>query len=370
MEKLGADNSAVLHRAEKFNIRVHSRSFAVEFMQKQEPGDFFHSEFLPELSVAACLWAVIDGSGNQLLKGVSRSFYLSLRLLPKPMRGAASLGYLLARASDTLADTVGAPVEARLLCLDWFDRSLSGEEDPPRWPIPVLNAVTEPMERRLLESTGDLFAWLDRLPPEEAALVREVVGIIIGGQRLDLERFAMADGEHPVALEDEETLEDYAWRVAGCVGAFWTKLGFLTLSNTFSWEREEVMLSRGIAYGKGLQLVNILRDLPADLANGRCYLPVSDPHDLDRLMDVHRQWVERAAVWLESGFSYASTLKSRKLRAASVLPAMIGVDTLDRLKGADWPALERRIRTPRSRVYLAMWRALTGNTEFYPDRRA
>jgi farnesyl-diphosphate farnesyltransferase len=313
---------------------------------------------------------VIDAAGNQLLKGVSRSFYLSLRLLPTPMRGAASLGYLLARASDTLADTSGAPVEARLLCLDWFDRSLAGDEEPPRWPIPVLNAVADPLERRLLESTGDLFAWLDRLPAEEAALVREVVGIIIGGQRLDLERFADANAENPVALEDEEMLEDYAWRVAGCVGAFWTKLGFLTLPDAFSWEREEVMLLRGIAYGKGLQLVNILRDLPADLANGRCYLPVADPHDRDRLLEIHQQWVERAGVWLESGFSYSSTLKSRKLRTASVLPAMIGVDTLARLKGVEWAALERRIRTPRSRVYLAMWRALTGNTAAFPGRRA
>ena len=66
----------------------------------------------------------------------------------------------------------------------------------------MLNAVADPRERHLLEGTGDLFAWLGRLPAEEAALVREVVGIIIGGQRLDLERFAAADGENPVALED------------------------------------------------------------------------------------------------------------------------------------------------------------------------
>ena len=59
--------------------------------------------------------AVRENSGKQLLKGVSRSFYLTLRLLPGPMRGAASLGYLLARTSDTLADTAAAPVDARLL---------------------------------------------------------------------------------------------------------------------------------------------------------------------------------------------------------------------------------------------------------------
>jgi farnesyl-diphosphate farnesyltransferase len=305
---------------------------------------------------------VTDRSGKELLKGVSRSFYLTLRLLPAPMRGAASLGYLLARTSDTLADSAGAPVEARLLCLDWFERSLAGEEERPRWPLPVLNAIADPRERRLLESTGDLFAWLATLPGGEAGLVREVVGIIIGGQRLDLERFGRADGGNPVALSDEAALEDYAFRVAGCVGAFWTKLGFLTMGEGFSRAPQDELLERGIAYGKGLQLVNILRDLPADLAGGRCYLPVEDPHDAVRLMAAHRQWVGRASVWVEEGFSYAESLPSRRLRAASVLPAMIARETLGRLREADWEMLRRRVKIPRRRIYLTLLRALVGNT--------
>ena len=39
-----------------------------------------------------------------VLKEVSRSFYLSLRFLPGGFRAPVSLGYLLARASDTIAD--------------------------------------------------------------------------------------------------------------------------------------------------------------------------------------------------------------------------------------------------------------------------
>ena len=36
-----------------------------------------------------------------------------------------------------------------------------------------------------------------------------------------------------------------------------------------------LMVPMGIRYGKGLQLVNILRDIPQDLRNGRCYIPLS-----------------------------------------------------------------------------------------------
>lgn len=309
----------------------------------------------------ACLPGVRESAGKQLLKGVSRSFYLTLRLLPAPMGKSAGLAYLLARTSDTLADAAGAPVEARLLCLDWFGRSLKGEEEPPRWPIPVLNKIHDPAERHLMEASGDLLQWLDRLPSCEAALVKEVVEIIISGQRLDLERFAEADAEHPVALADDAALEDYAWRVAGCVGAFWTKLGFLTLGNRFSDENEALLTARGIAYGKGLQLVNILRDLPADLAAGRCYLPVSDPRDTRILLETHRIWTDRAAEWVGEGFPYARTLQSRRLEAATVLPAMLARETLERLRGADWETLAARVKVPRARVYQLLLRALWGD---------
>ena len=292
-----------------------------------------------------------------MLKGVSRSFYLSLRLLPKPMREAASLGYLLARTSDTLADTAAAPAAARRECLELFAQAIAGTAEPPRWPISLVKAISNPQERRLLEESGGLLRWLERLPAGEAVLVREVAGIIIGGQNLDLERFAGAQRENPVALADDAALEDYAWRVAGCVGAFWTKLGFLTLGGRFSTAPAGWLLERGGAYGKGLQLVNILRDLPADLAVGRCYLPVADPRDTPRLLEEHRRWVEQARAWVAEGFAYSETLLSRRLRTATVLPAMIARETLERLRGAGWDDLQTRVKVPRARVYLALARA-------------
>jgi farnesyl-diphosphate farnesyltransferase len=42
---------------------------------------------------------------SALLRGVSRSFYLSLAVLPRAVRPTIGLAYLFARASDTIADT-------------------------------------------------------------------------------------------------------------------------------------------------------------------------------------------------------------------------------------------------------------------------
>ena len=44
-----------------------------------------------------------------LLKRVSRAFYLSIRVLPEPVRRPVGLAYLLARAADTIADTAAVP---------------------------------------------------------------------------------------------------------------------------------------------------------------------------------------------------------------------------------------------------------------------
>ena len=275
------------------------------------------------------------------------------------MRGAASLGYLLARSSDTLADSATVPVTARLEFLEQFRLAVATDRETPRWPMSLLNSVPDGRERCLLESTSDQIHSLRGLPAAEAALVREVLETIISGQSMDLERFAPATRQHPVALPDDAALEDYAWRVAGSVGAFWTQLGFLTLGRRFSVSTETDLLERGITYGKGLQLVNILRDVGEDLAAGRCYLPVGNPLDHDEILKCHARWVVRANAWVREGERYAATLPCRRLRAATVLPAIIAKKTLASLSGATWERLNSRIKVSRSFVYQALFQAFT-----------
>src|ERR1043166_7280685 len=62
-----------------------------------------------------------------ILSRVSRSFYLSIRLLPKNLRDPVSLGYLLARASDTIADTAEVPIALRTEKLQLLARGIQGE---------------------------------------------------------------------------------------------------------------------------------------------------------------------------------------------------------------------------------------------------
>ncbi len=307
------------------------------------------------------LWgslAAVERIDRHVLRSVSRSFYVSLRLLPKPMRPATGTGYLLARASDTLADTPGVPVDDRLELLDGFADELAGKGSGWRHDRlkSFIDRQTHDGERALLERLAECFDALGALDELQADAVRKTVGTIISGQRLDLIRFEEASAENPRVLKSEEELEDYCYRVAGCVGGFWTRIGLLTMGSRFSDSRPEDLDALGVRYGMGLQLVNILRDLPEDLAQGRCYLPVADPRDATALADTRRDWCKHAAVWLESGRRYGSRLKMQRLRAASVLPALIGEDTLHLLSENFSPAMPK-VKVPRKSVRKAMWRA-------------
>lgn len=299
----------------------------------------------------------VERIDRQVLRSVSRSFYVSLRLLPKSMRPATGTGYLLARASDTLADTAGVPVDDRLELLDGFADELKGKGSA--WRRDGLQAFircqSHEGEKVLLERLDDCFAELGDLGELQSDAVRKTVGTIISGQRLDLVRFDEAGKGKPRALKNEEELEDYCYRVAGCVGGFWTRIGLLTLGNRFSDSAPDDLDELGVRYGMGLQLLNILRDMTEDLEQGRCYLPVADPLDPAALQEARRVWLEHAGVWLESGRRYASRLKLRRLRAASVLPALIGQDTLDLLKRDT--AMGPKLKVTRGAVRRALWHA-------------
>ena len=61
-----------------------------------------------------------------LLRSVSRSFYLSLRILPGPLRDPLTLGYLLARATDTIADTPEPSIAIRTKALRELAAAIQG----------------------------------------------------------------------------------------------------------------------------------------------------------------------------------------------------------------------------------------------------
>ncbi|HSV34758.1 MAG TPA: squalene/phytoene synthase family protein, partial [Ramlibacter sp.] len=160
-----------------------------------------------------------------LLRGVSRSFYLSIRLLPAPLRRPIAVAYLLARATDTLADTAELQPEERQRHLQTLARVIDGRLPPA--VLPALATDFAPLqhdahERALIRALPQCLAWLEMLAPDDQHDIRTVLRHITHGQALDIERFGPAGS--PRALATADALEEYTYLVAGSVGEFWTDL--------------------------------------------------------------------------------------------------------------------------------------------------
>lgn len=273
--------------------------------------------------------AVLDTAGyERLLKKLARTFALSLRILPASIRPALSLAYMLARASDSIADASPAPSFQRLALL----RAL-----PDSYPEKSPDLGLKGDERDLVIRLPDLLKALEALP--DAPEIKAAWRVILRGQIFDLERFEPStDGAHPKPLSHEELVE-YTQLVAGSVGEFWTRLCFRHIHDYADKPLDE-MLALAKTFGQGLQMVNILRDRRRDADSGRVYIPD------DRFYPE----MQRTAELLEAGAQYAAAVKPRALRAACKLPLDLARQTLALV--AEHP-LGLRVKVPRHKVWLA-----------------
>jgi len=128
-----------------------------------------------------------------------------------------------------------------------------------------------PSERLLLESTELNLDLLQGLGANDAVQVRRVLDTIMSGQELDLRRFAGASARKIVGLKVRRNSMIILFASPAASVSSGTLVCRARLFLAQNWMRPAGEQWRSV--GKGLQLVNILRDLPADLRNGRCYLP-------------------------------------------------------------------------------------------------
>jgi farnesyl-diphosphate farnesyltransferase len=305
-----------------------------------------------------------------LLKGVSRSFYLTLRVLPAGMRDPIGLAYLLARAADTIADTSLIAPEQRLALLLSLREQVNGAADDDalmtRMAAEVASQQTQSDEKVLLESLGPALATLSQLSESDRQAVREIVSTLTTGMEFDLRTFPDERSGLLGALDLWSELDRYTYLVAGCVGEFWTKMTYAHMPGTLK-EKPETMVLRGVRFGKALQMTNVLRDCARDLRIGRCYLPATmldrfglTPQDLllpatslrarALLFELVRKTLDHFREAVE--YMLAIPASSVRLRLACLWPVLIGLETLLLLvNNDDWLDPAKISKVQRSNVY-------------------
>ena len=326
---------------------------------------------LPPVSPAARKRLLRD-----LLRGVSRSFYLTLRVLPGNLRAPIGLAYLLARAADTIGDTRLLPSEERLKRLLDFRAQVEGPADTDALAR-IGSRHTEnqipSQELALLSSLAEIFSLLETAGEEDRTLIRSVVVNLTKGMEADLTTFPAEDSGQIAALPDAVALDGYTYQVAGCVGEFWTAITMAHTPGLASWDAAR-MGEIGVRFGKALQMTNVLRDVPKDLRLGRCYFPqdrlTACGLTPDKLLDSLTGGIARpllvdgiriALGHFEAAEEYLLAIPRRhlRLRLAALWPVLIGLATLAELaRNSDWLDPNQPSKVSRAWVYGMMTRSL------------
>ena len=295
---------------------------------------------------------------DKLLRRVSRSFYITLRVLPRAIRPQLSLAYLLARATDTVADTDAIAVDKRQQVVSELRLSIQAVCARQKPSVPDLSAFLrtdrsgfsgkEEAERTLLENFKTLLSFLFEFSDADREEIRAVLETITHGQQTDIRRFNTAS-ERLNAFATDDDLDAYTYEVAGCVGEFWTRL---CLAHVFPRDLfdEKQLMSDAVRFGKGLQLVNILRDILEDLRQGRCYISeqslsqfnltpgdLLNPDAMPRFRPLYDAYLKLAEEHLDAGWRYTTSLPFRcaRVRLACAWPILIGIETLHRLRNGN-----------------------------------
>ncbi len=310
---------------------------------------------------------------RDLLKQVSRLFYTTLVVVPANVRDQVSLGYLFARAADTIADTGLIDHSRRLDLLGQFKAQFVSDQTAWTQVQEIQQAVgpvqQNPSERILLERLEDCFRLLQAFSPDDRRRIQRLMTTLTQGMEMDLAVFPGTSAAELTGLKTLEDLDRYTYYVAGCVGEFWTDLMCAHRKALAHWKVRE-MSEVGVRFGKGLQLTNIVKDIAHDLHNGRCYVPAPmlaeagltaqdllDQRNRARFQPVLRKLVRMAVEHLDQGWLYTMSIPRHemRLRLSCMWPILSAGESLKLVMNSPDllnPAV--KVKIPRSKVYQIM----------------
>jgi len=290
---------------------------------------------------------------RDILKQVSRSFYLTLAVVPACVRDQIGLSYLFARAADTIADADVIERARRLQFLKQFRAQFAGEQVSWDAIRGIQDALvphqTDSAERVLLQRLEDCFRLYLDCTQDDRIRIRRLMGTLPNGMDMDLARFPGDAAKNLTALQTLDDLDQYTYFVAGCVGEFWTDMMCGHRPALAHWNVKE-MSAIGVRLGKGLQLTNILKDLSKDLQRGRCYVPETmlkeaglTPKDLlqrDKaaaFRPVLNKLLALAKEHLDQGWIYTMAIPRReiRLRLSCMWPILFAGETLRLIARSD-----------------------------------
>lgn len=338
--------------------------------------------------------AVFSGDLKNILRDVSRTLYLSINILPEPLKTSMAMGYLVARAMDTVTDCPALDTASKREMLGLF-RGLENKNNA--WALDgrikqAAQSISSRKEKELLFKFEKIAALYAAFPEAELAPLKALVDGVAKGMEMDLDAFRGGGSPSPFGLETDDKgaghkigsisgepkgpgvtalktegdLKKYCALIGGEPGVFWARLYRETIRrNNINLGKFPSETDAGLI-GSALQITNILKDMSADLRIGRCYLPQTDlagaglkaddlldPKKMERMRPVVYKWICWAVDQLDLSEGFLTSIPKTELalRAAFIWPVYWAMDTLQEIARANLldPSCCPKIK--RSRIY-------------------
>jgi farnesyl-diphosphate farnesyltransferase len=205
-----------------------------------------------------------------ILPGVSRTFALTIPVLPEQLAVVMTNAYLLCRLADTIEDDIGLDNDQKSQFHARFVAVVGGRESAEQFATdlsPLLSSRSLPAERDLVRNTPSVIRVTHSFSAAEREALTRCVTIMCRGMP-EFQRNKSLKG-----LRDLDELAEYCYYVAGVVGEMCTELFCLHCPELAP--RREAMLKLAVSFGQGLQMTNILKDVWDDRQANACWLPRS-----------------------------------------------------------------------------------------------
>ncbi len=270
---------------------------------------------------------------DTMVRDVSRTFALSIEVLPQSLRESIGIAYLMFRISDGIEDHPEIDVDRKVALLDMWAEILDGKQEPERLVAVTADLDGTDPEVGIIHNAPLVLDWFYALSPDEQEPIRQHV--------YDTTRGMARWQNHGPYVTDEADLDDYMHEVAGRVGYLVTDL-FALYSPEIAEQRDELMpLSREC--GLALQTVNVIRGMRKDYDRGWVFTPQSymdrfgltrdtlfDPTHSAQALQVVTLLANKADRHLEYGLEYVQSFPRREhsIRLALMWPFFFAVRTL------------------------------------------
>jgi farnesyl-diphosphate farnesyltransferase len=245
---------------------------------------------------------------KKILKATSRTFYIPISRLPAGLQEAIGSAYLCMRAIDEIEDHPDLAGDRKARLLSSVSQVMQAQTSNEEFAQDDLDRVFEDHGHILPEVTKRLGEWACQAPAAIAPRIWDATATMADR----MAQWAL-DGW---CIQTKADLDRYTFSVAGAVGLLICDLG--------AWfDGFQLNRIRAVQFGRGLQMVNILRNRTEDLKRGIDYLPTG--WDLSRMHQYARHNLLHAE-------EYADTLPRRPFTYFIKIPLVLAVATLDALE--------------------------------------